>query len=420
MPSLRARLPAQADHIDDKGDIIKAGTDDPVDSVPDPMASEQGATTEVSQEQSTRSTIKDVLPRHDPAQKLDPSTHQTLVDALITSFGNEQIHNFIQDLGLDLRKRNLLESISRRAAANTLVKRAQEAGKLIEMVNLCTALKPKFAETYPEYASGSLPSDLNKLSEQIAQYFSSDELDALLHDLNLDHENFEARRQALARELVNTLDREGHIPVLVNRCAQLRPKVQWPTVSGHMSVQVPWQRASVQIREVLINSFNRSELNTLISDLKISDAGFDDERKSTLALELVLQVEREGAKQQQELITRIQRENPAAFRYLNPPMTFQSVLEQWQQEIRMHSTNNLQGISGRLRDQIAKRFDINGIDSLAQGLGVNPIEFENRTKIALARQLVAYCQKKNKLLELCKQCQTRRNDFDCSDGLNLA
>ena len=66
-----------------------------------------------------------------------------------------------------------------------------------------------------------------KLRQNLAHYFSEDDLCNLCFDLGVDYENFPDTKSGMARELVAHLERCGRIPELLDICKQRRPNVRW-------------------------------------------------------------------------------------------------------------------------------------------------------------------------------------------------
>lgn len=71
--------------------------------------------------------------------------------------------------------------------------------------------------------------NLIQLRKQLGKYFSEGELETLCFDLRIDYENLPGRTKAdKARELIETMERNGRLSELVHLCKQQRPNVQWP------------------------------------------------------------------------------------------------------------------------------------------------------------------------------------------------
>ena len=76
---------------------------------------------------------------------------------------------------------------------------------------------------------------LAELRQNLATHFSKSELETLSFDLGLDYENLPANtKDALAREIVRSLNRKQRLNHLIDRCRQLRPQVTWPDMPAHV------------------------------------------------------------------------------------------------------------------------------------------------------------------------------------------
>jgi len=70
--------------------------------------------------------------------------------------------------------------------------------------------------------------DLPQLREQIDRYFDREELRTLCFDLGVDYDSLRGEgKKAKARELVALMERTGGIDELLQKCAAMRPKLDW-------------------------------------------------------------------------------------------------------------------------------------------------------------------------------------------------
>lgn len=130
---------------------------------------------------------------------------------------------------------------------------------------------------------------LEELYILIDRYFSLNELMDLYLLLNVEFGKVPGRllfisqdKYVKARELVMWADRLGLVDVLVARCQQLRPHVEWP------------KPILSKVRDLIVNHFDLKELKTICFDLGIDFESLSGEGKPGKVRELVLLADRIG------------------------------------------------------------------------------------------------------------------------------
>jgi len=104
---------------------------------------------------------------------------------------------------------------------------------------------------------------LAKLRDRIVETFSTDEVDNLCFDLDIDPEDIEGKSKgAKARGLVSYCDRRGLLGQLLRRCGELRPSLNWDFVQdSNYKPALPKQPAlSINLDTWLARAYRISKL----------------------------------------------------------------------------------------------------------------------------------------------------------------
>lgn len=85
--------------------------------------------------------------------------------------------------------------------------------------------------------------DLVKLGDLVAEYFNKNELVDLCRRLRIEYENLVGETRNLkAHELTFYCHRHGMVPVLLQKCRELRPHVEWDSVMTVAAPQPPQEQ----------------------------------------------------------------------------------------------------------------------------------------------------------------------------------
>jgi hypothetical protein len=243
--------------------------------------------------------------------------------------------------------------------------------------------------------------DSHRFAQQIGLYFSFDELKNITQDIGLNYKDVETlTRSQMAEWLVLQAAATDLVDRLLQMCRVKRPDLDWsidqPALKQEPGTREEALKQLAELASMIARHFSIEEIANLADDLGLNHDDLPNARRR-MAAELV------------DICHRHQK-LPMLFaqcQLLRPKEDWPKISSTDRQAPRLTIEKPL-AVTAAMRDLIARRFDIAEIRMLSHDLGIE--EAWNLDRVSMAREVVLYMARRDRLDELLAYCSKERPD----------